>query len=149
MTGTVIDLHETVAVRLRAAGHRYTGQRKRLVDILARAGNPVAIPEILRGRRDLALSSVYRNLGDLETAGVVRRVVTDEEYSRYELTEDLTEHHHHLICSGCGLVQDLPMPADFEATMDRTLDRLAGRAGFAEVSHRLDLIGLCAGCAAR
>lgn len=149
MTQAALDLHETVALRLRAAGHRYTGQRRRLVDILSRAGDPVALPEILRGRRDLAQSSVYRNLSDLESAGVVRRIVTDEEYGRYELTEELTEHHHHLICSGCGRVQDLPMPAEFESTLDRTLDRLAARAGFAEVSHRLDLIGLCASCAGR
>lgn len=141
------DLHATVESRLRATGHRYTGQRRRLVGILARAGNPLALPEILRGRRDLAQSSVYRNLSDLEHAGVVRRVAIDEEYGHYELTEDLTGHHHHLICSGCGRVQDLAMPADLERALDRTLDRLARGAEFAEVSHRLDMIGLCGPCA--
>jgi hypothetical protein len=40
------------------------------------------------------------------------------------------------------------VPAALEATLDRALDRLARRAGFASVSHRLDLIGLCADCAA-
>jgi len=143
------DLHGTVEARLRAGGQRYTEQRRRLIDILARAGSPVALPDILRGRRGLAQSSVYRNLVDLEQAGVVRRVMVDDEHGRYELTEDLTGHHHHLICSRCGRVQDLPMPAGFERTMDRTLDALAQQAGFAEVSHRLDLIGLCGDCASR
>ena len=142
------DLHGTVESRLRASGQRYTDQRRRLIEILARAGSPVALPDILRGRRGLAQSSVYRNLADLEQAGVVRRVMVDDEHGRYELTEDLTEHHHHLICSNCGRVQDLPMPATFEHTMDRTLDGLARQAGFAEVSHRLDLIGVCRDCAA-
>ena len=140
------ELHDTVRARLLAVGQRYTHQRRRLVDILTRSGNPLTIPEILRGRR-LPQSSVYRNLGDLERAGVVRRLVTDEEYGRYELSEDLTEHHHHVICSRCGTVQDLPMRADVERRMEETLGRLARSVGFAEVSHRLDLIGVCASCA--
>jgi Fur family transcriptional regulator, ferric uptake regulator len=144
-----LEVHDTVESRLRAAGQRYTGQRRRLVDILLRAGHPLTITDILRGRRDLAQSSVYRNLSALEHAGIVRRVSTDEEFGLYELTEELTGHHHHLICQNCGRVRDLPLPGAFERTLDRTLDRVAGQAGFAEVSHRLDLIGLCADCAAR
>jgi Fur family transcriptional regulator, ferric uptake regulator len=140
------ELHDTVRARLLAVGQRYTHQRRRLVEILTRSGNPLTIPEILRGR-GLAQSSVYRNLGDLERAGVVRRLVTDEEYGRYELSEDLTEHHHHVICSRCGTVQDLPMRAEVERRMEETLGRLARSVGFAEVSHRLDLIGVCASCA--
>jgi Fur family transcriptional regulator, ferric uptake regulator len=147
MTDVVTDeLHDTIRARLVAAGQRYTPQRRQLVEILARSGNPLTIPEILRGR-GLAQSSVYRNLADLERARVVRRLVTDEEYGRYELSEDLTEHHHHVICSHCGTVQDLPMPADFERRLEQTLDRRARSVGFAEVSHRLDLIGLCSSCA--
>jgi Fe2+ or Zn2+ uptake regulation protein len=140
------ELHDTIKTRLLAAGQRYTNRRRQLVEILARSGKPVALPEILRGR-SLAQSSVYRNLSVLERAGVVRRLVTDEDYGRYELSEDLTEHHHHVICSNCGTVQDLPMPAEFERRLDQTLDRVARTAGFAEVSHRLDLFGLCADCA--
>jgi len=140
------ELHDTVRARLLAVGQRYTHQRRKLVEILTRSGNPLTIPEILR-RRGLAQSSVYRNLGDLERAGVVRRLVTDAEHGRYELSEDLTEHHHHVICSRCGTVQDLPMRADVERRMEETLGRLARSVGFAEVSHRLDLIGVCASCA--
>jgi Fur family ferric uptake transcriptional regulator len=143
------DLHATVESRLRASGQRYTGQRRRLVDILAKAAQPLAIPDILRGRYDLAQSSVYRNLSGLEQAGVVRRVSTDDEHGRYELAEDLTGHHHHLVCQRCGQVRDLPLPARFERSLDRTLDRVAAESGFAEVEHRLDLIGVCGECAAR
>jgi len=141
------ELHDVATERLRDAGQRYTTQRRRLVELLARAGSPRSIPEILRGRADLKQSSVYRNLAVLEQARVVRRVLTDEEYGRYELTEDLTGHHHHLMCSRCGKVQDVTVPGDLEGTLDRTLDRLARRAGFADVDHRLDLIGVCSDCA--
>jgi Fe2+ or Zn2+ uptake regulation protein len=142
-------VHDTVAERLRGAGQRYTGQRRRLVEILALARSPLSIPDILRGRRGLPQSSVYRNLSDLVDAGVVRRIVTEEEFGRYELAEDLTGHHHHVICSSCGRTGDVTLPADVERTLDRTLDGVARRAGFADVEHRLDLVGMCARCAAR
>jgi Fe2+ or Zn2+ uptake regulation protein len=90
---------------------------------------------------------VYRNLAVLEQAGVVRRVITEGEFARFELAEDLTQHHHHLICSSCGRVEDVTVPRSFESSMDRTLDRLARKTGFATVSHRLDLIGTCRACA--
>lgn len=142
-----VEPHETATERLRDAGQRYTDQRRRLVDLLADAGSPRSIPEILESRADLKQSSVYRNLAVLEQARVVRRVLTDEEYGRYELTEDLTGHHHHLMCTSCGRVQDVRVPSDLEGSLDRTLDRLARRAGFADVDHRLDLIGVCGDCA--
>jgi Fe2+ or Zn2+ uptake regulation protein len=142
-------VHAIVAERLREAGQRYTGQRRRLVEILAVAHSPLSIPDILRGRRGLPQSSVYRNLSDLVDAGLVRRIVTDEDFGRYELAEDLTGHHHHVICSTCGRTRDVTMPAGIERTLDLTLDGVARRAGFADVEHRLDLIGTCEECAAR
>jgi len=142
-------VHREAADRVHAAGQRYTEQRRRLVDLLARAGRPGSISDILRAGRGLKQSSVYRNLADLEQAGVVRRVVTEEEFGRWELSEAFAGHHHHLECSSCGRVEDAVMPAGFERTLDRTLDTLARGAAFAHVRHRLDLIGLCADCAAR
>jgi Fur family ferric uptake transcriptional regulator len=143
----LIDVHTEVAGRLARTGGRYTRTRRRLVEILARAGAPLALPEILRGRKDLAQSSAYRNLAWLEEAGMIRRVASEDGYSRYELSETLTGHHHHLICSGCGRVEDVDIPGELERRLDRTLDGLARRARFATVSHRLDLIGLCRDCA--
>jgi Fur family transcriptional regulator, ferric uptake regulator len=142
------ELHATAETRVRAAGQRYTASRRRLVEILSRAGSPLAIPGILERRRELKQSSVYRNLAALEQAGVVRRISTDEEFGRYELTEDLTGHHHHLVCSNCGAVEDVDFAPAFEETLETALAELAGRTGFSGVSHRLDLIGLCRRCAA-
>ncbi|MEX0755319.1 MAG: Fur family transcriptional regulator [Actinomycetota bacterium] len=141
------DLHTIVGARLRAAGQRYTSKRRVLVEILERARQPVSIPDILRSRRGLAQSSVYRNLAALEQAHVLRRVVTGEDFARFELSEDLTEHHHHLVCSNCGTVQDVTIPQRLERSMERALDEIAEGTGFTAVSHRLDLIGTCKACA--
>jgi Fe2+ or Zn2+ uptake regulation protein len=140
------DLHVVVGAKLRKAGQRYTTKRRSLVEILAGARQPLAIPEVLGAGRGLAQSSAYRNLAVLERAHVVRRVVTGEEYARYELAEDLTEHHHHLVCSSCGAVQDVTIPTKLERSMERALGQVATATGFGAVSHRLDLIGTCRAC---
>jgi Fe2+ or Zn2+ uptake regulation protein len=139
-------LDKAADARLRAAGQRYTGQRRSLVGLLAQAGSPLSVPAILEAGGGLTQSSAYRNLSVLEQAGVVRLVVTEEDFARYELTEELMGHHHHLVCSSCGRVEDVSVPPLLESELDRSLDRIGRRAGFASVSHRLDLIGICRDC---
>lgn len=141
------EFHDVIAQRLRRVGQRYTRNRRALVETLAAAEHPLTTGDILGADATLAMSSVYRNLVVLEQAGVVRRVVTSDEFARYELDEDLTEHHHHLICLSCGRVQDFtPTPA-LERSAAAALGRIAARAGFAVKSHRLDVVGLCRDCA--
>jgi Fur family transcriptional regulator, ferric uptake regulator len=144
--GLPSDLHELAAVRLSALGQRYTSGRRAMVDLLVRADSPLAIPQLLQRDRSLAQSSAYRNLAVLERAGVVHRIVTSGEFARYELAEDLTEHHHHLICTGCGDVRDFTVPSRLEGELDRALGRIAGQHGFSADHHRLDLVGTCAAC---
>ncbi len=147
MSASANDLHATVEASLRSVGQRYTPKRRALVTLLERADKPLSMSDLLAGKTGLPQSSIYRNLAVLEQAGAVRRVITEDEFARFELTEALTEHHHHLICSNCGKVEDVTIPADLESAMDHTIDRVARRAGFAHVSHRLDLIGTCRSCA--
>ncbi|MEX2421713.1 MAG: Fur family transcriptional regulator [Actinomycetota bacterium] len=141
-----VELHAAVDDRLRAVGQRYTSKRRALVEALARLRNTVPVPELLAGQRGLPQSSLYRNLAVLEQAGAVHRVVTDEGFARYEIAEDLTHHHHHLVCRSCGTVEDVTIPHSLERQVERTLSDVASRTGFSAVSHRLDLIGLCRNC---
>jgi Fe2+ or Zn2+ uptake regulation protein len=142
------ELHATVADRLRHADQRYTSSRRALVDLLATQARPVSIPDILGVDPRLPQSSVYRNLAVLEQAGAVRRVLAADEFARYELAEDLTSHHHHLVCVACGAVDDVTLPARLERTVDHAIEELAESTGFEVHGHRLDLIGRCARCAA-
>ncbi len=139
-------LHDTAAARLRQSDQRYTANRKAIVDALTEADRPLTLPELLAACRGLPQSSAYRNLGLLEEAGVVRRVVSGGEHARYELAEDLTEHHHHLICTTCGTVEDFTLPAQVEATVEKALHRAAQRRAFTGAHHQLDLVGTCARC---
>src|SRR5437763_4088615 len=118
---TMSDLHGLVATRLRGDDQRYTANRRAIVDVLQSSKRPLSIPQLLATNDDLAQSSVYRNLAVLERAGVVHRIVTDDEFARYELAEDLTGHHHHIICSRCGAVDDFTLPSQLETEIDRVL----------------------------
>jgi Fe2+ or Zn2+ uptake regulation protein len=143
----VIDeLHDVVALRLRREGQRYTAARRALVDVLATAARPLTIPEVLALDDALALSSAYRNLVVLDQAGVVVRIVTADDHARYELAEDLTGHHHHLVCVECGAIEDFELPPSLEADLGRALRQVARRADFGSDHHRLDLVGRCTRC---
>jgi Fe2+ or Zn2+ uptake regulation protein len=144
----VDDLHDAAAVILRDAGQRYTRSRRAVVEVLAATRRPMTLPDILAADTELAQSSAYRNLAELVDAGVVRRIITSDEFSHFELAEDLTgDHHHHLICSGCGAVEDFTVPGELEALIDRASASVARRQQFVVEHHRLDLVGRCTACA--
>jgi len=137
---------DEVAALLRTADQRYTSGRRRLVAALRRGDGPMTIPQILELDGALAQSSVYRNLVVLEEVGAVTRIVTRDDFARYELAEDLTGHHHHLICTSCGQVSDFALTPAVEAELDKALRSVARRSRFAVEGHRLDLVGVCADC---
>jgi len=139
-------LDDDVAARLRTAEQRYTSGRRRLVAVLRESDAPLTIQQILGADRALAQSSVYRNLAILEEVGAVTRIVTHDDFARYELAEDLTGHHHHLICTACGDVSDFSLTPAIEDELDSALRKIAKRSGFDPEGHRLDLVGVCGDC---
>jgi Fur family transcriptional regulator, ferric uptake regulator len=140
------DLHGVAERRLRRVDQRYTSGRRAIVELLVSARHPVSISEIAERLPDLPRSSAYRHLTDLQAAGMIRRVAASDEFTRFELAEDLTEHHHHLLCVNCGTVIDVTLPAGFEQQVAGAVGDLAAAAGFQPQSHRLDILGVCAAC---
>lgn len=140
------ELSAEVAARLRAVDQRFTPNRRAVVEVLERSEHPVTMTQILDSDGTLAQSSVYRNLVVLEEAGAVRRIVTDGAHARYELAEDLTDHHHHLVCVRCGSVEDVPATEALENSVNRAIDDIDEATGFHTHHHRLDLVGLCRRC---
>lgn len=141
------EIHEVVADRLRTDDQRYTDKRRALVEVLQRSGRPLSMPSILEQSPGMAQSSVYRNLAVLEHAAVVRRIVTTDDHASFELSEDLSSHHHHLICSSCGAIEDFVVPETVEDQLSRALAGAAERHEFAVSGHTLDLFGTCRDCA--
>src|SRR5216683_6524500 len=144
--GMADEMHTVVESRLRRIDQRYTAGRRAIVDLLVSAGHPVSIGDIAERLPGLPRSSAYRHLTVLHAAGLVRRVTASDEFTRFELAEDLTEHHHHLLSVSCGKVTDVTLPVGFEQQVTGAIGRLADAEGFEAHSHRLDVLGLCLTC---
>lgn len=126
---------ETAIGKLRGCGYKVTPQRRAVLEAIA-AEQHQSMEEI-RGRcPGVGLVTVYRALELLSELGLVRRLDLGEG-PRYEMAED---HHHHLICEGCGSVAEFEQcPLDPE--------RLPGvESGFEVRAHSLEVYGTCAAC---
>ena len=140
-------LHDDVATRLRRGRQRYTPARRALVELLHRLQRPHTTQELLDADPSMSQSSLYRNLAVLEQADVVRRLTVSDDAARFELAEDVTgDHHHHLVCTTCGTIEDIEVDPAVEAAMHEAVDHAADERGFATDLHRLELLGTCAAC---
>ncbi len=141
------NIHATVDEQLRRTRQRYTRGRRQLVELLEQAERPVTIPELMDIGASQSQSSLYRNLAILEQCGAVHRLVSTDDVSRYELAEELSEHHHHLVCSACGRLEDVVLPPAIERALVRAAEEAREQRDFDVDSHRLELVGTCPTCA--
>lgn len=146
MAGT--DLMSAAESRLRQRGIRYTRARHLVLERLDQAAGPLSVAdleEVLRGR--VPTSSIYRTLSALEEAGVVEKHHDPSGLARYEISEDLTgHHHHHLVCAGCGETHDVDITPALERAVNEFARMVAGSFDYEVADHRLDLQGLCRRC---
>ncbi len=136
-------LTETDAA-IRGAGLRVTDTRRGVYDALSAL--PHARADDVYGRVRAAvpatsMQSVYNALGDFVDAGLARRIEPAGHPGLFELR--VNDNHHHLVCSGCGRVEDV--------------DCIAGHApclhppethGFAVQAAEVTFWGVCPDCAA-
>lgn len=140
------ELHNQVASKLRRVRQRYTSGRHRLVASLQSVGRPVTVTELLDLDASSSISSLYRNLSVLEQCGAVRRVSSSDDAARYELSEELSEHHHHVVCSQCGTVRDITLPSTIEDVLITASELAQSEHGFLIEGHHLELVGTCRTC---
>jgi Fur family ferric uptake transcriptional regulator len=136
---------EHTEARLRDTGHRSGSGRGAVIEVLARhdclmtAGDILA--ELQKGDRRIGFATVYRALETLSELGLVRRVDPGTGSAAYEPVDPSGDHHHHVVCDGCGDV------APFEDdALERTIDELSDRLGRQIESHEVVLRGRCENC---
>ena len=133
---------------LTARGLRLTAHRAAVVAAIEAADRPLTADEVVR-ESGVPTSTVYRQLAELVDIGVVARVAGAGGSDRHELAEPYSQHHHHhLVCTECGIVTDFDPSRQLERLIDREVAALLEHSGF-EVSHHVfDVRGRCRDCAA-
>jgi Fur family ferric uptake transcriptional regulator len=87
----------------------------------------------------VGLATVYRTLQRLAEAGEVDLLRTEDGEAIYRRCS--ADHHHHLVCRGCGATVEVEGP-----TVERWTRAIAEEHGYADVSHTLEIFGICGSC---
>ena len=95
------------------------------------------------GRR-VGIATVYRVLDQLSERGLLQRVDVGAGTARYEAALPTGEHHHHLVCDGCGKVEAF---ADDE--LEAVIHKVERRTGYSIAGHDVVLRGACSECVPR
>ena len=133
---------EDVLALVRKQGGRATPARRLLLQALFgtqehRSAEELAA-EVRSHAPDVHLSTVYRNLEELERLGVIDSTRMGEGPATYHLA---TAAHGHLVCEKCGSMTEVPDDM-FEALVRSA----QATYGFAINPHRFAATGRCASC---
>ncbi|HWJ65513.1 MAG TPA: Fur family transcriptional regulator [Nocardioides sp.] len=90
----------------------------------------------------VGLATVYRTLQAMADSGEVDVRHNPAGEATYRRCSD--SHHHHLVCRSCGRTVEITGSA-----VERWAHTVADEHGFVDVSHTVELVGLCADCAAK
>jgi Fur family ferric uptake transcriptional regulator len=129
-------------------GHRLTAPRRAILEAISASHSHLTIEEIHSrvAQHHVNRVTVYRTVHLLVSTGLLRAVDTARGSLRYELAEQFTGHHAHLVCQACGRVEELaecPVPDDALARLSR---RVQHARRFRVVNHELRLLGVCRTC---
>lgn len=89
---------------------------------------------------NVGLTTVYNQLRALAEAGQVDTLRTGEGETLYRRCGS-ERHHHHLVCRSCGRTVEVEGPE-----VEGWADRVAAANGFTDISHTVEIVGLCADC---
>jgi Fur family ferric uptake transcriptional regulator len=128
-----------------AIGQRSTRQRAAVAGVLQdvddfRSAQDLHEMLTARGER-VGLATVYRSLQAMAEIGDIDVLNGVDGQSLYRRCGQRSGHHHHLMCRECGLTVEVKASA-----VERWTNSIAAEHGFSEVSHTLDVFGVCNSC---
>lgn len=97
--------------------------------------------ELRKRGEGIGLTTVYRTLQQMAATGTVDTLRTDTGESVYRLCSD--HHHHHLVCRACGSTVEIQ-----GSQVEKWAAEVARKHGFTEVTHTVEIFGLCSRCGA-
>jgi Fur family ferric uptake transcriptional regulator len=124
---------------------RATRQRAAIADLLDGLDEFRSAQELhdaLKRRGEgIGLTTVYRTLQSMAESGLVDVLRTDTGESVYRRCS--ADHHHHLVCRACGSAVEIQ-----GGQVEKWATDIAREHGFSDVSHTIEIFGLCGDCSA-
>lgn len=134
----------SLAQELQNNGHRMTRARAALIDIFSEKHTPLSATQLqtLLAKKGIEVNktTIYREIDFLIQQSTIHTVAFDDNTTRYELASH--DHHHHIQCTECGNVIDLPLQDEL-AEIERNIRKTTG---FTIKKHALEFFGLCPQC---
>lgn len=84
----------------------------------------------------VGLATIYRTLQQLSTSGEVDVLRNETGEATYRSCSQT--HHHHLVCRVCGRTVEVKGPA-----VERWTESIATKHGYRDVSHTVEIFGVC------
>jgi Fur family ferric uptake transcriptional regulator len=88
----------------------------------------------------VGLTTVYRHLALLTEEGRLDALQTAEGELVYRRCHS-DQHHHHVVCRRCGRGTEVELP-----DLERWAESTAADLGYSDVSHTVEIFGVCADC---
>ncbi len=127
--------------RIETGGHRPTASRRRVLDAVVARGDGFTAEELVAEVKGLGRATVYRTVRLLLREGLLCKLSLQDGAPRYTLSQKLG-HHHHLVCVGCGVVQEFR-----QSVIEQMLMQLSGTGAI--MGHRIEVYILCPSCQAK
>lgn len=129
---------------LREAGLKITLPRLKILQILETSEDHHLSAEdvykqLIQNDEEIGLATVYRVLTQFEEAGLVIRHHFEGGHSVFEIATE--EHHDHIVCVKCGLVEEFN-----DEKIEERQRAVAAKMGFDLTDHKLNMYGLCPDC---
>lgn len=133
-----------IPTELRNSGLKATLPRLRILQLFQVGAHKHLTAEdvyqVLRDERiEIGMATVYRVLMQFVEAGLLLRSHFETTTAIFELNEG--KHHDHLICTGCGKMEEF-----VDNEIERRQEEIARQRGFTIKEHSLSMYGMCSAC---
>jgi Fur family ferric uptake transcriptional regulator len=116
-----------------------TTSRRRVIDaVLAQRGH-FTVDDVLRKTRRVGRATVFRTMKLLLDLNIVCRVLLDDGTLHYRVSTG--RHHHHLVCTECGRVEDFS-----QCDVESLVRDLQKATQYEVQAHWLEVYGRCQSC---
>lgn len=136
----LFKLNNELLVYLRNHKKRNTPAKQEVFELLKKHEAITTLDLFAKVADQMDKTTFYRILKQFHEFKIIRETVING-VRKIELSDQFSNHHHHLVCGRCGKVVNI-----HDMKLEQYLKQLAPVNKFVHLSHSFEIIGLCPTC---